>query len=67
MSSENFRLPFANGGLALGKLWPKESNLLRGISDLGQLILWHAEVSNELPRCKTNLEPVTIMVGLKIF
>lgn len=26
MSSENFRLPLANGGLAVAKLWPKDSS-----------------------------------------
>lgn len=30
MSTENFRLPLARGGLAVAKLWPKESSLLAG-------------------------------------
>lgn len=67
MSSENFRSPLANGGLAVAKLWPKESSLLAGHFRPQPAHLLACGSKLKLPRCETNLEPVTILVGLKIF
>lgn len=67
MSSENFRLPLANGGLAVAKLWPKESSLLAGHFRPQPAHPLACGGKHELPRCGINLEPVTIMVRLKIF
>lgn len=69
MSSENFRLPLAYGGLAVAKLWPEESSLLAGPfrPQPAHPLACGSNGGAWLPRCGTNLEPVTIMAGLKIF